>query len=130
MSFIRKIVILLIPFAPLASAAPSWSVAKDGGIVWEIKSTELPVGDHLEQSGKSIDAITNWNIDATGHLKLTRSVRWPMLRTLPDNTHAALQVGLDTTTEPTVKINGSEAPTAVVSRVSINGILTFHGTQG
>ncbi|MGC4014035.1 MAG: hypothetical protein QM755_05875 [Luteolibacter sp.] len=128
---IRSIVPLTLLFQAAAFASsPSWQISENGGIAWSVKTGELPQGDHLEQSGKSIDAITNWDLDAQGHLKLSRSVRWPMLRTLPDNTHAALQVKLDSDSEPSVSIDGKPAATAVFDRVSINGILTFHGKQG
>ncbi|WP_338289963.1 hypothetical protein [Luteolibacter sp. LG18] len=113
-----------------ARAAPQWTLSPKGGLVWEVQPGHLPFGDHIEQSGKAVDAITNWDLDATGHLKLTRSVRWPMLRTLPDNTHAALQVDLGTGKEPTITLDGAPAPTAVIDRVSIDGIVTFHGRQG
>lgn len=114
----------------LSLAAPEWRTGEKGGITWEIKDGQLPAADHLEQSGKSIDAITDWELDASGRLKLTRSVRWPMLRTLPDNTHAALQVNLATDQEPAIVIDGKPAEPAVIDRVSIDGILSFHGKQG
>ncbi|MFD0895282.1 hypothetical protein KBB96_00015 [Luteolibacter ambystomatis] len=126
----QSLLLVILFLTPAVWGAPQWTVSKDGGITWQIKPEHLPHGDHLEQSGKSVDAITNWDLDAQGHLKLTRSVRWPMLRTLPDNTHAALQIGLGSDTEPTAKIDGQDAPAAVMDRVSIDGILTFHGKQG
>lgn len=114
----------------ILTAAPEWRVDESGGISWEVKASQLPFGDHIEQCGKSVDAITNWDLNARGELALTRSVRWPMLRTLPDNTHAALQVPLKSETEPLIEIDGQTAPQARIDRVSINGIVTFHGIQG
>lgn len=121
---------IILFLSPTAWAAPQWTPSKEGGIIWEIKPEHLPHGDHLEQSGKSVDAITNWDLDAQGHLKLSRRVRWPMLRTLPDNTHASLEIDLKTDSEPAVKIDGQDAAAAVMDRVAIDGILTFHGKQG
>lgn len=124
----------LLPFVLLvhatSHAAPAWAPSKEGGIVWKIQLEHLPHGDHLEQSGKSVDAISNWDLDALGHLKLSRRVRWPMLRTLPDDTHASLEVDLKSDAEPAVKIDGEDSPAAVIDRVSIDGILVFHGKQG
>lgn len=117
--------------AAFSTAAPEWKPAPEGGgIVWKIQTAELPWGDHIEQSGKSVNAITNWDLDAAGQLKLTRSIRWPMLRTLPDDTHASLAMELKSETEPLVEIDGSPAPPAVMDHVAINGTVTFHGKQG
>lgn len=130
MARLQVLFLFLSVLPATAQAAPAWTLSKDGGVVWEIKPEQLPHGDHLEQSGKSVDAITNWDLDAQGHLALSRLVRWPMLRTLPDNTHAALEVKLKSDSEPVVKIDGRDAPVAVIDHVSINGLLLFHGRQG
>lgn len=111
-------------------AGPEWNLGAHGGIEWTVKPAELPWGDHIEQSGKSVNAITNWNLDAKGLLKLSRSIRWPMLRTLPDDTHASLQMMLDSDPEPPIEIQGHAALPAQVDCVTINGMMAFHGTQG
>lgn len=111
-------------------AAPEWKLGERGGIEWTVRPAGLPWADHIEQSGKSVNAIIDWSLDVNGRLKLSRSIRWPMLRTLPDDTHASLAMIFVSDTEPLIGIQGQPAPPVQVKRVTINGIVTFHGTQG
>ena len=68
----------------------------DGSISWQI-DTSIPHNDHIEMSGKRISCVLRYGIAADGSFHATRSLVWPMLRTIPNNTHASLtrQFALD-----------------------------------
>lgn len=45
--------------------------------------------DHIEMAGRSVNAIVQWRVNEDGHISLKRWVRWPMVREVADDTHAA-----------------------------------------
>lgn len=61
----------------------------DGSITWPINGN-LPHDDHIEMSGKRISCILRYGVAADSSFQATRSLVWPMLRTIPNNTHASL----------------------------------------
>lgn len=66
-----------------------WKIQSDGSIIWIIDD-KIPHYDHMEMSGKQIAAVLRYGVNADGSFRFERSVVWPMLRTLPNNTHASL----------------------------------------
>ncbi len=62
--------------------------------------------DHLEMGGRSVNAIIKWSVTAEGRMSLDRLVRWPMLREMKDDTHAALQRSIKDSDIPHLLING------------------------
>jgi len=106
------------------TAAPDWRLWRGGGIHWLLQdSSALPHRDHIAMSGRSVDLILEWQIDARRHFHATRVIRWPMLRTLPDNTHASLQRRDSTASEPKILINGQPLSAGTVREVRIHGAL-------
>jgi len=66
-----------------------WQINGDGSITWIIDNN-LPHSDHIEMSGKRISCILRYEVAADSSFHATRSLVWPMLRTIPNNTHASL----------------------------------------
>jgi len=66
-----------------------WVINSSGGITWNIDS-RLPHYDHIEMSGEQISVVLRYGVDQEGAFALDRSFVWPMLRTIPNNTHASL----------------------------------------
>jgi len=66
-----------------------WKMNTDGSISWQINNA-IPHDDHIEMSGKKISCVLRYGIAADGSFHATRSLVWPMLRTIPNNTHASL----------------------------------------
>jgi len=113
-----------------AASSPSWNLAEDGGIVWDVKAGEVAHKDHIEMAGRSVDVILEWEIRADGSFRCNRKVRWPMLRTLPDNTHASLQMDLEEEDDPVPVVDGKPLPPGQVRQVAIHGrlrVTTRHG---
>ena len=106
-----------------------WDMEPDGSISWHIKG-DIPHDDHIEMSGKRISCVLRYGVAADGSFHATRSLVWPMLRTVPNNTHASLirrfgQDGFDM-----VMVNYKPIPPEVVSQISINGTLLVKSMAG
>ena len=41
-------------------------------------------------SGLKVSAVLRYGVNADGSFELNKSMIWPMLRTIPNNTHASL----------------------------------------
>lgn len=82
-----------------------WAINKQGGITWEIDN-RIPHHDHIEMSGKRISAVVEYGVEADKSFFIKRSVVWPMLRTIPNNTHASLIHVFQEDVIANVKING------------------------
>ncbi|WP_374173561.1 hypothetical protein [Flavobacterium tructae] len=90
----KYILFVLVAFCFVAGKAFSqedrrWQINPDGTISWQI-SNNIPHDDHIEMSGKKISAVLRYGVAADGSFHATRSLVWPMLRTIPNNTHASL----------------------------------------
>lgn len=69
------------------NAKNRWSILPDGGITWEVKD-RIPHYDHIEMSGLKVSTVLRYGVNADGAFELNKSMVWPMLRTIPNNTHA------------------------------------------
>ena len=103
-----------------------WHLSADSqSIIWPVtQKTRL---DHLEFSGLMVSGIIRYGVK-NGNLYLHEKVVWPMLRTIPNDTHASLIHDFDQTVP--VKINGKDLPPEKPYRISFNGILTIQSQAG
>jgi hypothetical protein len=105
-----------------------WELSRASrGITWIINQG-LPHKDHIAMSGKSVDAIIEWSLDSQSHLGVKRVIRWPMLRTIPDDTHASLSRSFLTEDWTGLMLDGQQAPEPVVHRVRFDGVFRFDAT--
>jgi hypothetical protein len=81
-----------------------WSLVNDGSIKWEVKENDTHI-DHIEMSGFYISAIVHYGVK-DGKLKQNVHLVFPMLRTIPNDTHASLAYDIDIENIPKIKING------------------------
>ena len=79
--------------------------------------------DHFAMSGRMMDTIVEWSINADGAFDAVRLCRFPMLRRIPDNTHASLSIRLYDTELPRPTADGEDIGTGKAQRVFLNGIL-------
>ena len=102
----------------------NWQLGEHGDIIWNINQyTVLPHTDHMAMSGQSVDMILEWGVDSPGSFYADRLIRWPMLRTLPDDTHASLQRKMGDSAASLPMINGKKLSSGTVKRISIRGAL-------
>lgn len=103
----------------------SWQLAETGEIVWNLDSKNaLPHDDHIAMSGQFVDMILEWGLDESGSFYADRLIRWPMLRTLPDDTHASLQRKLGDTVLSRPRVNGDIVSAGKVEKIKIHGFLS------
>jgi len=103
-----------------------WTLQPDGSISWTVKKGEAH-SDNIEMSGRFISMITTYGVDEKGKLITSKQLVFPMLRTIPNDTHASLIYTFGAEAEPVIKINNRTASEQVNS-FSLRGILSISGT--
>ncbi len=105
-----------------------WEINKQGGISWTIDNN-LPHRDHIEMSGKQISAVIEYGVEPNGGFFIRRNVVWPMLRTIPNNTHASLMQVFSDDIVSAIKVN--EGPIhEKVHQISLNGTIDVRSSIG
>ncbi|MCW3464491.1 hypothetical protein [Chitinophaga nivalis] len=99
------LLILLCICRGVMAQVPRWTLAKDGGISWVVKEGDIHT-DQIEMSGKQISAIVTYGTGEKGNLVLKQQLVFPLLRTIPNNTHASLTAKFDGSETPLVTVNG------------------------
>ncbi len=97
-----------------------WNI-NDKTLVWEVEQGELH-RDTIEMSGLACDLIVQYGTREQGELFLSRQCYFPMLRTIPNNTHATFCFGVGET-YPVLQKDG-ERVIEYPRRVRLDGILT------
>lgn len=104
------------------SAQICWELSASGeGIVMKSGDAFRPYQDHIEMSGEQMAVVLRWGVTEEGKFTEERSLVFPMLRTIPNNTHASLmhRVGVDVPS--LVSVNGQSLSGEQVLHVEING---------
>lgn len=109
-------------------AQDRWKIEPGGAISWTVRKGEAH-SDNVEMSGKFISAIITYGTDDKGRLVLNRQLIFPMLRTVPNDTHASLIYSFGQESSPVIKVNNRPAA-EMVNRFSLKGVLTIEGTLG
>ena len=123
----RKLLITAVCSAVVfaeAEAAPSWRIEQDGGIVWDAGQGGYPHDDHIEMSGESMSAVLRWGVGPTGTFSEERSLVFPMLRTIPNDTHASLLFRVSTDIPSLLSVDGMPLVNGKTVSVGIDGMLT------
>jgi hypothetical protein len=84
-----------------------WLLTNDGGIEWNVKENDSHM-DHIEMSGLYISSIVHYGVQ-NGKLKQKVHLVFPMLRTIPNNTHASLAHEIKNENLDQIKVNGKIA---------------------
>lgn len=103
-----------------------WQLGQDR-ISWQVKDSHE---DHLEFSGEKMSAIIYYGSDTAGNLSLKRKLVWPMLRTIPNDTHASLIHDFPLEISPKWTINGDASVAENLVNVEFDGVLTLTSTLG
>ena len=98
-----------------------WQLTDDG-LIWQVKDSHE---DHIEMSGEQVSAIIYYGSKKQGNLSLKRKLVWPMLRTIPNDTHASLIHDFDLAISPTIHIDGDTVKQSQLTKVKIDGLLTL-----
>jgi len=100
-----------------------WKINPSGSISWFIDN-RLPHSDHIEMSGDSISAILRYGVNADKSFQIERQLVWPMLRTIPNNTHASLIRSFSEDLIGKISANGRLIKGEKVDEISLNGLMT------
>jgi hypothetical protein len=120
----KRFVTFLLSFLPLAAlSAPVWILAPDGGIRLDPVPAELPYHDHIEMSGQMMSSVIRWGVETDGRFTEERSLVFPMLRTVPNNTHASLMHRIGTDIPSLLSVNGLSLKLEQVKEVEVNGFI-------
>lgn len=100
-----------------------WKINPSGSISWFIDN-RLPHSDHIEMSGDSISAILRYGVNADKSFQIERQLVWPMLRTIPNNTHASLIRSFSEDLIGKISVNGRLIKGEKVDEISLNGLMS------
>ena len=106
-----------------------WRLGLDDTISWEI-GEDMPHNDHIEMSGKRISCVLRYGVAKDSSFHATRSLVWPMLRTIPNNTHASLTRRFDQDGFDLVLINGKPMPAEKVTEIRLDGTVHIFSIAG
>ncbi len=118
------LVIILFLFIGSRSIAQNrWTITDKNKITWKVDN-RLPHSDHIEMSGKKVSVIVRYGVNAKGGFEMNKTIVWPMLRTIPNNTHASLMRQFKTDMIDHLLINGKIVSKELVQSISHNGLIT------
>ncbi|MCD8269726.1 MAG: hypothetical protein LUD46_15545 [Parabacteroides sp.] len=122
----RSILIVFLLFwclgSGLGASQNRWSINPDGSISWQINE-HLPHYDHIEMSGLKVSTVLRYGVNADGSFMLNKSMIWPMLRTIPNNTHASLMRRFAWNASDMVSVNGQSLSGEKVSKITLDGTM-------
>ena len=113
--------IAFMPNCIQAQESHRWSLGNENQISWQPEKTDSHQ-DHIEMSGKSVSVVLRYGVQ-NGAFTLNKSMVWPMLRTIPNNTHASLMRRYGWNVLDMITVNGRAFTDEQVERISLKGIL-------
>ena len=116
-------IFVLVCFHVSLIAQNRWTINPEGGITWTIDE-RLPHEDHIEMSGQKVSTVLRYGVDANGAFMLNRSMVWPMLRTIPNNTHASLMRRFAWNITDMIEVDGRSLINEKVEDITLDGKMT------
>lgn len=98
--------ISMFAISSMAQNVSRWKITLDNSIQWHINDSNIPHEDHIEMSGKTMSAVLRYGVNSEGEFVLNKSLVWPLLRTIPNNTHASLMRRYDWNPLDGITVNG------------------------
>ena len=100
-----------------------WQIQPNQSIEWSI-GQNIPHYDHIEMGGEMVATVLRYGVNADGTFSLERSVVWPMLRTIPNDTHASLTRRFSVDFLAMLQVNGLTLNNEQVKSIRLDGKLT------
>ncbi len=105
-----------------AAAQNRWTIQPDGKTIrMEVAKAKYPHSDHVEMSGKMMATVLYWGVDENQKFILDRSLVFPMLRRIPNDTHASLMIRQALDVVAQLRINNNNRLKFTTRFVEING---------
>lgn len=125
----RFLCLLSIIWAVQAFASSAyWHINHQGGITWT--NDGRPHTDHIEMSGKRVSVVLRYGITSAGTFTCNFGMVWPMLRTVPNDTHASLMRRLQWNALDNVTVNQRSLHGEHVDSITLDGTLTVYSHFG
>lgn len=125
--FILPACLWLVSHTFLAAQSNIWKINNEGDLSWFI-ADHIPHSDHIETSGKFISAVLRYGVNADQSLFLQRDLVWPMLRTIPNNTHASLTRSFLLDPVKLISINKRSPKKETVVEIKLDGTISIFST--
>lgn len=109
------------------SPANRWSLSNGNTISWKPSKNEIH-NDHIEMSGKYISAVIRYGVNEDQSFQISRDIVWPMLRTIPNNTHASLTRTFTIDPVTLISINKKPLQNEQVNEIQLNGMIKVNST--
>lgn len=110
-------------FFPSAGFARQyWVPDSVDGITWNVAEGDIH-GDHVEMAGKKVATVLRYGIDSTGAFTVNKSMVWPMLRAIPNNTSGCVMRRFDWDPLAAVTVNGRSMNNEKVKKISLRHAL-------
>lgn len=125
----KRFLLLPIIFISLLGMAQQnrWALSDSNTISWKTDE-RLPHQDHIEMSGKFVSAVIHYGINADQSFYINRDIVWPMLRTIPNNTHASLIRSFNIDPIKMIAVNRKQVQQEKVNEIQLNGKLIVKST--
>ena len=125
----RKIILIiaLLGAITLQATENRWKVNDSHSVQWDTSNGVLPYYDHIEMSGLRASVVYYWGVDEKKQFHMDRHLVFPMLRTIPNNTHASWMPRCDVDFLKGMTANKRYMNPQQVKVVTINGILNVFG---
>lgn len=113
---------------PCMADSDFWHLNSSGGITWTFDGRAH--SDHIEMSGQRMSCVLRYGVNAQGNFHCNFGMVWPMLRTLPNDTHASLQRQLGWDALEAVTVNKRSLSGEKVSSITLDGMMTVESNYG
>jgi len=124
-----SVCLLTTTFSAQAVLDNRWKITPNGSISWKTIPQNTPHCDHIEMSGKQISVVFRYEISSDGTFSITKSLSWPQLRTIPNNTHASLMRNFSWNPLDEITINHQPIVNDCIEEISIKGMLTVRSSH-
>lgn len=115
--------------ATLLQSLALWTLSPNGnGIILTPSDANIPYEDHIEMSGEQMAFVLRWGVGSDKSFHSERSLVFPMLRTIPNNTHASLMHRMGVNIPSLVSVNGYSLAMEKVEEVKLDGYMEVAST--
>lgn len=104
----------------IAQTVDRLNIVDGGGIRWDVKKGDVH-SDHIEMGGEQIATVLRYGVNEKGGFELERSIVWPMLRTIPNDTRGFLMQRFANDVVSTLIVNGRSLQGEQVNSIALDG---------
>ena len=124
----RFLACCLLVLAVVPASGQRWQIGTDQRhIVWR-PGSDLPHEDCVEMTGEATSLVLRWGVDERGAFREERSLVFPLLRTVPNDTHASLVFRMATDIPSLLSVDGFALQSETVEQVRFDGVMEVRST--